>query len=256
MQMDLNEMIQSANAGDVSAINRLGDYYLAEKDYAEALTWFSKAAEMGNVYGTLGAMNAARVVAIIYEDSDSEEMRRNLIAALGYCTALLSNADDSEAGSTARNMAIKAYPSIVFGIASSLYDDGNIESARKMLQEQEEPEAKVLLGLCYMKIGSGDAGERVRAFEAAYPLLSIVETDDVSNLPVRYQHTALLSLSSLYRLAGEFGTRSVPTDVEHAYQCVLKASNLPDLPDAVRNFTNAELSKYRKKFFGGYCYNG
>lgn len=254
--MALEELIQSANDGDVNAMNQLGDHYVEDKDYSEALSWFSKSAEAGNLYGTARAMSAARVVALLYEDVDSEEVRRNLSIALDHCLALLSSNDESDTGLRVQFAALKAYPAIIFGLASSFYDDGNIEAAKRMLQDEDDTTLKVLLGLCYMKTRSSDANEMRCAFEAAYSLLHIVETEEVPDLPVRYQYIALMALSTLYRIAGEIGIQGVPVDINRAYQCVLKASNLSELPEAVCTHTNAELGKYHKKFFGGYYYEG
>ena len=47
--MTVEEAIQKANAGDVETMVILGDYYGQNEDYENALVWYRKAAELGNL---------------------------------------------------------------------------------------------------------------------------------------------------------------------------------------------------------------
>lgn len=51
--MTVNEAIQQANAGDVVTMLDLGNHYSRKGDYFEAIKWYQKASDDGNLFGTL-----------------------------------------------------------------------------------------------------------------------------------------------------------------------------------------------------------
>lgn len=62
--MTLEEAIQLADSGDVSAMNSLGDYYYNKDSIIDAYKWYSISANAGDSYGTLLAMKCEMMFAI------------------------------------------------------------------------------------------------------------------------------------------------------------------------------------------------
>lgn len=80
--MDINEIIQKANSGDVDAMMDLVSYYAEQQEWNEATDWADKAADAGNVNGMYKAVNL-------------HSMRMHSLVALGMLSGLMP--DDARA---------------------------------------------------------------------------------------------------------------------------------------------------------------
>lgn len=169
--MDIQEMIQQANAGNIDAMLALGDYYsdnaTPHHDYDEAIKWYELAAKQGNLRGTYCSM--------LYRKADAwtSQMAGNLEAAYvsfsmsyQWARVILQSEIASTMNDDMFNNCIDCYFGGMYGIAESAYFDAqkyeNALEFANLASSDSSPirsKALILSGLCLIKIGRKTQGK-------------------------------------------------------------------------------------------------
>ena len=251
--MTLEEAVQAAESGNVSAMNSLGDYYVEQNEYLEANTWFSKAASAGSPYGIHQSMLCDMMLAMADEDLGLwQDALDRWNAARAKALVLVQNEGVAEDFKTSARTHFLNTIVIGLGLGNTMTE--NYDAAIAWLKESDDNRAKVLLGLCYYKRG-GD-GDLLQACAEAFPLLKILNTEPDMKIATRIKWLCWNTLAFIYRVGDSLADPSVKTDLAASYHCLEMALNLPDLSEKQAVFTREELKKYSKGLFGSYTYNG
>lgn len=147
----------------------------------------------------------------------------------------------------------------VYGMAHAFFELEEYQQAEEILEyavdaQIADKRADVLLGICYVQTADrNDMQAFLTKIRTTFILLRTVEQNPELELDAKIKHTAWMHLAFLYRNGRNLNILN-SNDIESAYRCITMAATIPDLPDAVIDFTNAELHKYKKGLFGGYSY--
>jgi len=236
--MTLQEVIQAANGGDITAMYTLGDYYFDQHEWSNAWKWLSMAADQGHINAAVESLLIGDKLAHYYEALPDYEMAYQCWAKcfryIGRVAKVPNKTEDLE------NLIIGKYPDIVYGICYTLYCKKDYQKAREFLEGMIDPNSEkrmsVLLGLCYGKMGD---------LEKAYPYLALIEEHEIEFGQDALKFLAYTYLSLIYR------TSDTHRNIEASYHCTLMAAQLPGaMGEAARD----ELKHYYKNELGNYAY--
>jgi Sel1 repeat. len=250
----IEEAVQAAEAGDITAMNALGDIASQGMLLQEAFEWYERSATLGDPYGTLMALISRNLYALVSEGiGDYEGALESWHASLNWIKVII---DDNGNSQEHREIAISKYSHTLSGIGSCLYVLGRNAEATSPLElaiEEGEISAKVVLGLNYYKMMNEQNFEML--IRQAIPLLENVFDPGIalsnsSNLDQRILYMSHRLLEEAYRK----GLGGVKPDPTKAYECLLhlETQGLEDYREEVQS----ALSKYKKGIFGGYKYIG
>lgn len=252
--MTLEEAKNLAEQGDVGAMGSLGNYFWEQENIEEAAKWFDLAAQHNIVYAAHMAVKAHNIIAIsalaivnkveygwafarddtkAAFDASVTEMTLLRDQAPGY-----DNVNPDEAYSDFVNNAYR------YALCS--YEMGDKEEAIRILDGNEKPEARVLYGQALIESSIGD--ENVGA---AFDGLRCLESADLGEAEEELYARAVFTLSMMYREG--IPERSVPANLEKSVMLLAKASERLKDPK-FKGIIDTELSRYKKKMFGGYRY--
>lgn len=201
------------------------------------------------------AMSANAAKAVIQEDIDSEEAFNawQRVCESGKCVLEHPEATEEE-----KATALKNFQDGILGMGKVLYDLEEYDQVVMLLEDHKIDERMgVILGLAYLKVADPkNPTQYANYFKKAYPLIQVVERNQTLDLDSKYRFFAFIYLKFLYLHARDFPQLGITPSVEAAYNCMLAASNLPDLIPDAQMLIASELKKFRKGFFGGYTYQG
>ena len=265
--MTLEEAIQAAHDGDVSAAVAIGDYYMKNEQLSQperqeqALPWYEMAAEANDIYSARIAMHLraqeANVIEILLGDSSQQQdlMHQAVqnwmnVVKWAHIVMLATDLDDNT-----RAEARKVYNDALFDYTKNLYYLGQYERALDAMQLAGNNDVRMqcLLGVCLYKLGAQNKNGNV--LSQAYQRLSVLERVSWAQNP----HDGLKEELIYYRAAcylatlRRLGQVGVQKDLGISVS-VLSAAYDTLSTEKLKAAVQQDLSHYRKKTFGGYQY--
>jgi len=247
LTVTLEEAIRLANDGDIGAMVSLGEYYLdkfeSTKDVTamrEAWLWYTKAAGSGHLRSAAQATELCQFIAMPYEKMGAYN-RAYECWSQGYDCAMLVWKSSGTPDSVRERLA-KRIPRFIYMMGYDLFCEEKYKEAmayfEMLIEEYEDPKAKVLMGLCYLEIGNH--------VKEAFPLLRTLENGNINFDNTGVQYWAWMELALMYR-AGISGS----SDIRASYRCVQEAAKIPgDIGEDARR----ELEKYKVDSAGQLIY--
>jgi len=249
-----SELLQAAEAGDITAINTIGSSFFEEEKFTDAARWYERSANLGDSFGKQmafslwGLLGSACESNGYYDDALARWRGSYQMALKVIADTNLTNAE--------RDVALAKRAEILCGIGANLYVLGRKEEALEPLSlaaEEGSLMAKVVLGMYYATTATNLTV--VESYRQAIPLLETLFNTNFtyekkSQLDRSIVYVAYSQLATAYRT----GLGGMVPSIERAHTCMLHLQN-QDLHDFSGEIT-VELKKYRKKLLGGYAYIG
>lgn len=242
--MTVDEAIQKANAGDVDTMVILGDYYGQNKDLDNALIWYRKAAEQGNLNAVhraflLDGITLHSSVIVRPDEEDDETFRE--ISHYAEILKKYTNVDIEP-----------NYTDCKYAYAESLYWREKYSALLSFVQDEDQPSFVVLYALALFGIAPNlsNRDETSRYYEAA---CNVVQSVIKSGYVPQNQHHEQLFFAkaiNIYASIVRIGL-SANADIAGSYNVLI--SQIEKLADEdAKSLLNDELSHYRikKGFFG------
>ena len=249
--MTMEELLKTAQDGDVSAMLELGEHYHKNREEFDACEWFECAAETGNCHGISMAMVLNPALAqVLQEMSLWDRALSHWHKANHWAGIILSNAEAF--GEEIWDIAHNTYVDSFYRMGFCVYRMQDYDEAIRILNlgiKHGDKRCEFLSGLCMLDKSGEDF---VAGAKQAYAQLKVIEETDLE-IAEDLIFRGLMQLGIVYRTFVADEIPGISKDIERSYRCVLRATKLSGkLGDAAR----AELAKYRQKLFGGYTYNG
>ena len=252
--MTLEEILEAAENGDISAINAVGDVYSRDMHISDAAMWYGRSAALGDQYGRVMALMSHQLWASVGEGTGVyDDALDNWQMAYKYLTDILNDVNSLDEHT---RTAKESYSGVVLGIGASLYFLKRKEESFKYLEiaaEQGEIMAEVMLGLYFQSTFTAETGYEYT--KRSIPLLEKVFSPDFAYSDSSHMEQMIVFLAYRY-LAETYrrGLGGLKPDTARSYNCMLclHEQNLKNYTDEVRK----ELGKYKKGLLGGYKYIG
>ena len=238
--MTIDEAIQKANAGDVDTMVNLGDYYAQHDDYENALIWWRRAAEQGNLSAVhkaflLDGMMLLASVKIHPDEADDKTFQE----ISRYAEILRQNTDvDIEPNFTDAK----------YDYAKSLYHRNEYGTLLSFIRDENQPRFLVIYALALFSFaptlasGNDDAS---RYYQAACDMVQAILQSGYT--PGNHHNEQLLFIQAVanYSTFIRVGLFDKP-DVPASYHIL--ASQTDKLTDSdAQAFLSQALSDYRVK---------
>lgn len=257
--MTLKEAIAAAEHGDVKAMLSVANFYknsgeeLSVENMEQALKWYEKAAQTGNVYGLEMAGRAHAISAALsleigaYADSIKEWN----LAFQNFSPLLQYKGYSTEKQQDIRYEAwLCIYKTAYCNIRMKKYHDALYILDR--ISTEAVSKEMMLKAICQFHIV-----EQAEEYDTVYQILKNFETpssmaclnDATSDEEEVILASGYIMLSTLYRI----GVSSVPSDVDRAHDILYRILEYAK-GDMAIELIQEELRHYKKKMFGGYRY--
>lgn len=264
-QKNVEELIRLADNGDEEAMLKLGEYYWgsgASYDACrDALVWYDKLADdFGNLDGIMRSMSLHPIKAMVNQSlsvGDFEEALHSWEITMDRANAFfdLYESIPNEENPFDQDdyaLAMESLHDSIYGVGYCYFELKRFDRAASMLDIllDDDEKAKVLYGLSLFRMAKS-----VREYEGTYDYLRVLETKAYLNKidgenDERILAQAATVLSGLYRLGIE---GKLKPDINRAVDILqLSIANIKD--DDRKQLPRSELSKYKKRAFGGYKY--
>lgn len=242
--MTVDEAIQKANAGDVDTMVILGDYYGQNKDLDNALIWYRKAAEQGNLNAVhrtflLDGMTLHSSVIVNPDEEDDEIFRE--ISHYAEILKKYTNVDIEP-----------DFTGCKYAYAESLYCREKYSALLSFVQDEDQPSFVILYALALFGIAPNlsSRDETSRYYEAACDVVqSVIKS---SYIPENQHHEQLFFAKaiSIYASIVRIGL-SASADIDASYHILTEQIEKLTDEDA-KSLLSDELSHYhvKKGFFG------
>ena len=151
MNSSIEQLISSANAGDMRAALELAEKYIEEGtlgSYTQALEWFKKVAATGDKYASLRVAGIYTALAPLYEDNGATDIALDMWnQGASYSAQGIPNANENM---DYYDVAISMVEQSLYGAAAIYYLAGNNQLAigRLELIGEHIPRANILMGIC------------------------------------------------------------------------------------------------------------
>ena len=256
--MTLEECIKLAESGDIGAMISLGDYYIQKKESADdiekAVEWYEKAAQHKIPYAihmtVLGKQIQAQGALLV---ADKVEMGAVFAmdewkSVYEWAAEELDCINNKVPGSEDINIkdAIQNFEEASYYFALCSLGSGNCGQALELVGDFEDVRSKILCAVARFELAQTNSDYA----SIAKLLMAVIEDPDYAaatkyGIEEELYATAGLQLALMHR--------ELISDLDAAVHV------LQFMATAVRRDTNvqkinAELSRYQKKFFGGYKY--
>lgn len=248
--MDLQELIKSANNGDVVAMYKVFEYYHENNQHDMAEEWLYKSAD----YGYLKAIYVAVAytifnASILMKLEAFNEALEIYNKGINYLSILFKKENGVSDEILDDLIEKDYYNEFIIGIASCLIVTESNKQAYRLLENQEETnENKVLKGLAMLRMNDGYDTDKI-----GFSLLKTIilnENLKLDDMILTYVYAYLLQ--GYVRLSLETtGCSSRNEAIEKAYYIALNASRKGGHAGSI---CKDMLSHFRKKTFGGYEY--
>lgn len=242
--MTVEEAIQKANAGDVETMVILGNYYGQNKDYDNALIWYRKAAEQGNLQAMYRAFSLncmALHASVIVRPRESDDATFYEIKQYAEILQKYTNVNLEP-----------DYTDSKYAYADSLYYRENCTDLLSLVQDESQPRFRVMHALALNGIAGSLSSddEKIQYYKVSSNILrevlhsGYIPADDRSEQV--HLAIALGTYTDLIRL-GVFAN----ADVSGAYNILISQMENLTNEDA-RSVLSLALKNYhvKKGFFG------
>lgn len=242
--MTIEEAIQKANEGDVGTMVILGDYYGQNKDYDNALVWYRKAAELGNleamyrIFLVDGLLLHASV--IVSPDEDDDECFQEI---------------DHYAGILKDYPQFKLepdYSNSKYAYSESLYRRNKYTELFSLVRDESQPRFRIMYANTLFSIGGNlsNESETERYYlSASQAVRSVLQANYIPENH-HYEQLHFVEALGVYATMLRVGL-GAKADVEASYQ-VLIAQKEKLTNDDAKSLISDILSHYhiKKGFFG------
>lgn len=242
--MTLEEAIQQANAGDIETMVILGDYYGQNKDYDNALVWYRKAAELGDlnaIYKTFLVDGMCLHTGIIVSPCEEDD---EYFQEIDHYADILKNHPKFEIEPN--------YSDCKYAYAESLYRRDEYEKLSALTQDETHPRFGIMYALALLAIGGScsDDDEISRYYEAACNVIQAVLQTGYVPQDTHNEQIFFVRAISTYANVIRIGL-SKSADIPSAYKILAAQMDKLTNEDA-KSLLSSQLSHYRVKkgFFG------
>ena len=245
--MNINEIIQRANSGDVDSMMELVSYYAEQNDWNEAIDWADKAAEAGNVNAMYKAVNlhSMRMHALVamgmlsgLMPDDAKAVQKNAAVLLGACQKGLIDLNDDIYSSILSALRDGIY----FEAASCYYTEpSDYNQIVHLLKEVDTTREQFLCGYAYFELKQYDDAMRKLSTASQDREYLSAEKKTVEN---GIFATAMHTYSAMERINGNFDKAVMILN-----QAIEGVSD-----EEMKAHLRKELGRYQKKMFGGWKY--
>ena len=242
--MTVDEALQKANAGDVDTMVILGDYYGQNKDYDNALVWYRKAAELGN----LDAMYKIFLVdglflhtsVIVSPDEDDDECFQEI----AHYADILNDYPQFKLE--------PEYSNSKYTYSESLCRRNKYPELLSLVRDESQPRFRIMYANALFSIGGNlsNESETERYYLNASQIIRSVLQANYIPENHHYEQVHFVEALGVYATMLRVGL-GAKADVEASYQ-VLTAQKEKLTNDDAKSFISDILSHYRIKrgFFG------
>lgn len=257
--MTIQEAIERANGGDVEAMVALGDYYSQEKAWSESLKWYETGAVQGSLYCiiqsmTLSSMSITAAKSLPDKDWMMESSEKCGKYANMLLMAISSHPEQFKPESIEqfRSDALAKLSDARFHLALGIYlGDKTPNGIARAVNELRLTDtsgnlaARILLGVILFE---------QRDLDESYQKLNIL-TSSLETLLFRELDLFTYTIYGRGYLALSLLCLHL-NDTDMAHSVLENGVRALSGYAEIRELLTAELSKYRKKLFGGYEYIG
>ncbi len=248
--MDLQEIIKSANNGDVVSMYTLFEYYHDNKQNDLAEHWLYKSADNGYlraIYTGVAYVALNTTISMMLEAYDYALETYN--RGINYLSVLFKKENGVSEEVINELLQKDYYNKFIVGISSCLFLKGDYKSAYELLENEElTDEKKVLMGLALFKMEDDGKTDKT-AFSLLKTIMSNKDLKLVDWI-LAYAYTYLVQ-GHVHLSLEIVGCSSRKKAIEKAYYLALEASEKDGHTGSIGKDM---LSHFRKKFFGGYEY--
>lgn len=258
--MTLEELKNLAQSGDIDAGIEVAQYYLSKgtyQDTVEALKWSEMIAEKGSGAGAYLSMTARNLCAVIDQSKmvgDWAGAQNNWEQTEKWARKVIQRVDDGDEhlGVEEKREAQAMIEECFYGCAVSLYHLKKYENAITLLANRTGTREKMLLAMSKFS-----AAKDEKDYASAFVSLkqAFADSEYLVNGAAHQEEEHIYALAAkstagLYRI-GIRGT--VQSDLKKSVEILQAASGKLKDTD-YRGMITKELTRYKKKFFGGYTY--
>lgn len=242
--MTVDEAIQKANEGDVETMVILGDYYGQNKDYDNALVWYRKAAELGNLgsmYKTflLDGMSLHASVIVSPNEDDDEYFRE-----IDHYAGILKDYPQFELEPN--------YSDCKYAYAESLHRRDELGTLFSLVKDESAPRFRIMYAITLFGIARSCANDDDTAqyYEVSCNVIESVLRSGYVPGDAHNEQLSFVRAVSTYASVLRIGLNK-NADVAGSYQ-VLAAQMDKITNEDAQSLLSDQLSHYRVKkgFFG------
>ena len=237
--MTVEEAIQKANAGDIETMVILGDYYGQNKDYDNALIWYRKAAELGDLnamYKTFLVDGMCLHAGIIVSTSEEDD---EYFQEINHYAGILKNHPQFEIEPN--------YSECKYAYAESLYRRDEYRALLSLTDDENEPRFGIMYALALLAIGGSCSNddEITRYYDGACNVIQSVLQSGYVPQDNHHEQLFFVKAISTYANVLRIGLNKSP-NVPAAYQTLATQVDKLTNEDA-KSFLSDQLSHYRVK---------
>ena len=237
--MTVDEAIQKANEGNVASMVALGDYYGQNEDYENALVWYRKAAELGN----LDSMYKASLIdgmflhasVIVSPNEDDDEYFREI----DHYAGILKNYPQFKLEPD--------YSNSKYAYAESLYRRNKYTELFSLVRDESQARFRIMYANTLFAIGRNlsDESETERYYlNASQVIRSVLQANYIPE-DSQYEQVRFVAALGVYASIIRIGLNK-NADVAGSYQVL--ASQMDKLTnDDAKSLLSDQLSHYRFK---------
>lgn len=237
--MTVEEAIQQANAGDIETMVILGDYYGQNKDYDNALVWYRKAAELGDLnamYKTFMVDGMCLHTGIIVSPSEEDDEH---FREIDHYAGILKNHPQFQIEPN--------YSECKYAYAESLYRRDEHGALLSLTQDETQPRFGIMYALALLAIGGSRSNddEISRYYEAACNVIQVILQSNYTPQDTHHEQLFFVKALSTYSNVIRIGLDKSP-DIPASYKILAAQMDRLTNEDA-KSLLSDLLSHYRVK---------
>ena len=254
--MTLDEARARADAGEVSAMMALGNYYANDKSSEDSINiayeWYQKAAEAGDSDAILKMAKssyefASAMLPFLDQGGTYKDMVRIMENSHKWTKKLVQNMSEMGIQGSALNDVTEFYTDSIVWLSAVYSLDKNYTGIKQITEMVSFPAVRALYGFALYELGSTD-----NELNTAFVFLEAAMHPDFwsnnygGSLAIEMlRGGAAATLSAMYRVL-----RRDNNAARDALATCLKYTTNPELRAALQE----DMSHYKKTIFGGYRY--
>ena len=254
--MSLEELLSSANVGNVEAMLELSKYYKDMNSYdgmEQSLVWSEKAAELGDPSGVVWTAYGYPVLAMINETQSVGDYKTAAFQwerAKRWASQSLAQVDlDAEMESEINKIIDDAE----YGMGAAHYFQKEYTTTLHDISGKSDVRSSILRGCALFAVASGE-----QQLIEAHNSLKVLDNSpayftSINNAP-DYEQRLFVRANRFFASFYRIGIKgSVGINLDHAVQILTTAHGAVDDAD-LKGQIREDLDHYKKKLFGGYKY--